>query len=357
MDRYSQGKPLNPMVIIDDYKGDRKTQSLNQVLGYFPDGRPILRLYKGARLPRSSHPKIGRIDLLGAIEQSSNIYFSLLVSDYLENPNALKESAQLFGYGEKTGVDLPAEAKGNVPDDLAQNRNGLYSMAIGQHSLVVTPLQTAAMIAAIANKGDLVRPKVVKEIKGKEGYLDDELLSPSAGFPYEEELSSIGIYFPLFTTAHNFAKQETARETPVKVQRSIFFPKDVYNMITTGMERVIKGERGSARPSGIRALYDHPKAIHDYHDLKNDLWGKTGTAQILYKTTLDVSTEAQMRSHIWFTAVSFPPETRLSPTRFENPELVVVVFQKFGYSGRDAAPIAGQVIQKWRMLKKNPIEQ
>src|SRR5690606_21773830 len=118
-----QGKHLT---LIDELSAQGVAYQLNGSL--YP------RFYKGGRLPRSANPKLGKIDLLSAIEQTSNPYFSILAGDYLNHPDDLQISAMRFGFGEKTGIELPREKRGNVPDDLAFNRTGLYSTAIGQHT-------------------------------------------------------------------------------------------------------------------------------------------------------------------------------------------------------------------------------
>ena len=65
----------------------------------------------------------------------------------------IQKQPKKFSYGSRTGIELPGEIRGNIPNDLDSNRNELYALAIGQHSLVVTPLQTAVMLGAIANGG------------------------------------------------------------------------------------------------------------------------------------------------------------------------------------------------------------
>ena len=102
-----------------------------------------------------------------AIETSSNPYFSLLAAEYLKDPEDLIRAAKEFGYGEKTKITLPGEIAGNVPQDVVTNRTGLYATAIGQHTLVTTPLQTALMLGAIANGGKLLEPKIVSLVAGK----------------------------------------------------------------------------------------------------------------------------------------------------------------------------------------------
>jgi cell division protein FtsI/penicillin-binding protein 2 len=100
---------LNPLTLIDDLKGDKTSTSLSQVLGYTEQGAPILRRHKGGLLPRSAYSGMGKLDIYGAIEQSSNIYFSILASEQLEAPSNLAKAAYALGFGQKTGIDLPGK--------------------------------------------------------------------------------------------------------------------------------------------------------------------------------------------------------------------------------------------------------
>jgi penicillin-binding protein 2 len=76
--------------------------------------------------------------------------------------NALSEMAMGFGLGRETGIELP-EASGNIPETAA-NCVTSSQMAIGQGEILVTPLQVATFIAALANGGTLYRPSLVEEI-------------------------------------------------------------------------------------------------------------------------------------------------------------------------------------------------
>jgi len=352
MERYQKGvfADLNPMTIIDNLKGDKSKNYPTQVLGQTLDGRPILRLYKGGMLPRSSYSNMGKIDLIGALEQSSNVYFAMLAGDFLSDPAHLPQAAKIFGYGSKTGIDLPGEIAGNVPDDVQHNRSGLYSLAIGQHSLAVTPLQTAVMVSAMVTKGKIVKPHVVSLRAGSSLLRDDASLFSAPEYPFQESLASVGIHFPLFTQALSERSQQTSQKTAVEIVRSLAFPREIERMIFEGMQRVVSGQRGSARPQIMRNLFEHPTAVRDYHELHRDMIAKTGTAQLRYKQTIDKETESEMRRHVWLATVSYPKEKQFSPDRYEHPELVVVVFLHFQGGGRDAGPIAGQIIKKWREL-------
>ncbi|MCL2390767.1 MAG: penicillin-binding transpeptidase domain-containing protein, partial [Endomicrobia bacterium] len=121
----------------------------------------------------------GRVNLISATAQSCNIYFyDLGLKLGVRN---LEKYARKFYIGERTGIDLPNEKKGFIPTP--EWKKSLFKMswlqgdtvilAIGQGALDVTPLQMAAMISAVANKGVYYRPYIVDNIvniKGEEVY-------------------------------------------------------------------------------------------------------------------------------------------------------------------------------------------
>ncbi len=316
LDRLQQHKDLNPLTLIDDLKGDHSSTSSKQILGYELNGPPIYRDYKGGRLPRSSHGGMGRLDLIGALEQSSNIYFSIAAAEHLLDPSSLARAAQAFNLGEKTGIDLPGEAKGTLPNDLNQNLTGLYSFAIGQHTLTVTPLQTAVMVGALANEGRIVRPHILKRMEGPERAID-----------------------------------HTVYEFPTEIRRTIPLPTEIFERLTAGMRRAVMGSRGTARPSIMRHFYDHPDILSSYREIHGDILVKTGTAQELYRQTLSKSAKPVMRDHVWFAAIAYPKNYLLSAQIPKDPELIVIVYLRFRQSGREGGTIAAQIIKKWRDLK------
>jgi cell division protein FtsI/penicillin-binding protein 2 len=320
------------------------------VLGYQLDGQPIKRLYKGGIMPRSSHPNIGKIDIIAAIERSSNIYFSVLCSDHIKDPTNLIEASKLFGFGEKTGIELPGEIAGNLPDDLSHNRTGLYSFAIGQHSLIVTPLQTALMLSAIANRGDLFKPKIVQVIAGRQPLREyrDPFLQTS--YPFQEELAAVGIHFPLFSSMQSESTDPYIWYQATETKRKLFMPDSIRDPIVEGMHQVITSPKGTARPNIIRALTRHPEWMRHYQELKNQLIGKTGTAEVFYKQSIDAETEGKIHNHIWFGGVVFSPEDN---QKWEDPELVVVVYLRYSQAGgKEAAPLGVEVAKKWREIRQ-----
>jgi penicillin-binding protein 2 len=117
----------------------------------------------------------GRVDFMEALAQSCNVYFyNLALRLGIDN---LDEFAYKFHLGEQTGIDLPNEKKGFVPTpDWKKSRTKVpwlqgdtINLGIGQGALWVTPLQMAAMIAAVANRGTFYKPFIVGRILTPDG--------------------------------------------------------------------------------------------------------------------------------------------------------------------------------------------
>jgi penicillin-binding protein 2 len=118
----------------------------------------------------------GRLKFMDAIIQSCDVYFYQLgLKVGLER---WSHYAKLCGFGEKTGVDLPDEAKGFVPSPEYYNkkygkgewiRNLVINLAIGQGEILVTPLQLASFYCGLATNGTIYQPHILKEISPPEG--------------------------------------------------------------------------------------------------------------------------------------------------------------------------------------------
>lgn len=346
-------KRLNPLEMIDH----THKRGNEMFMGTTLEGKPIPRKYKGGRLPRSTHA-IGKVDLLRALEHSSNPYFALLASDHLKSPEDLASAARLFSYGAKTGVDLPAEIKGNVPNDLTTNRTGLYSTAIGQHSLVVTPLQTATMLSALANGGQIFKPQIIKQVRGKRPIRSEENELSEDLFPFQEDLAAVGIDFPLIfpPSSENEAAVTQFEEKPLS---QVFLPNSIRALLLEGMRRVITRTQNESLSSLSRFYADYPEAISDMLELKKALIGKTSTAESVEQLDLDPKTGTNLYTHVWFGGISFEPPQSSTPLlfkdKFGNPELVVVIYLRYGDYGKEAAPLASQIVKKWREIKSQKI--
>ncbi len=110
----------------------------------------------------------GSIGLSRALTRSNDIYF-YKVGEAV-GVDALVRWAKRFGLGEKTGIELPGEQSGLVPDRLWKERNtgekwflgNTYHMSIGQGDLLVTPVQVARMTLAVVS-GRLCKVSILKD--------------------------------------------------------------------------------------------------------------------------------------------------------------------------------------------------
>ncbi|OGG89598.1 penicillin-binding protein 2 [Candidatus Kuenenbacteria bacterium RIFCSPHIGHO2_02_FULL_42_29] len=119
----------------------------------------------------------GRINIISALANSVNTFFYYLGGGYADfeglGAPKIKEYAYEFNLGQPTGIDLPGEVAGFVPDEnwkLSAKKEpwyigDTYHLAIGQGDILVTPLQVALYTSAIANGGTLYQPHLLKEIK------------------------------------------------------------------------------------------------------------------------------------------------------------------------------------------------
>ncbi|OGZ35654.1 MAG: penicillin-binding protein 2 [Candidatus Portnoybacteria bacterium RIFCSPLOWO2_12_FULL_39_9] len=118
----------------------------------------------------------GLTDMVKAIAESCNVYFYTIGGGYGQKEglgiDRIKEYLRLFGLGELTGIDLPYEEKGLIPDkEWKEKTKGekwyigdTYHASIGQGDISVTPLQLAMAAAALSNNGVLYQPQLVDKI-------------------------------------------------------------------------------------------------------------------------------------------------------------------------------------------------
>jgi penicillin-binding protein 2 len=110
----------------------------------------------------------GAVDLHQAIKQSCDVYFYTLGQRL--GIERIAKYARLFGWGELTGIDMAGEKEGLVPDEAWSQRvrkhkwypGETISVSIGQGPLLVTPLQMALMMSAVANGGKLPTPHLAQ---------------------------------------------------------------------------------------------------------------------------------------------------------------------------------------------------
>ncbi|NLW55396.1 MAG: PASTA domain-containing protein [Firmicutes bacterium] len=101
-----------------------------------------------------------------AVENSCNPVFSTLALRL--GTDKFLHYLEAFGFGQQTGVDFPGEAKGIIPPRSRIKNVELATIGFGQ-GISVTPLQLLNALSAVANGGELLQPRLVKEIRSSDG--------------------------------------------------------------------------------------------------------------------------------------------------------------------------------------------
>lgn len=117
------------------------------------------------RVIKCSSKSSGTKTMQQALVESCNITLMKMAEEL--GPERFYKYVKAFGFGEKTGIDLPAEASGSIPNnykDISAIR--LATMSYG-HGIAVTPIQLINSVSAIANGGDLKIPRVVKRLEDR----------------------------------------------------------------------------------------------------------------------------------------------------------------------------------------------
>jgi len=187
----------------------------------------------------------GSLSIVDGIAHSCNIYFYTLGKDLgIERFN---KYMQKFGLGEKTGIDLPAEAIGTIPSAQWKKRevNEIWfpgdtiNLSIGQGYLLLTPLQVHNLITTIASEGEVYKLHLVKKIISADG--------------------------------------KTVKEIKPEIYKKVDFSLDTIKIIKEGLRQTIL--KGTGWRANIKELA---------------VAGKTGTAQ-----------NPQGETHAWF--IGFAP--------------------------------------------------
>lgn len=233
----------------------------------------------------------GAVNLKKALSESCDVYFYKLGEQL--GVDRIAAYARRFGAGSPLGVGLDNEKSGLVPTAAwKEKRFGTkwikgetLPVAIGQGYLLMTPIQLAAMTAAVANEGTLYRPHLVKRVISPEGRILREF-------------------------------------TPEIVSRA-GLRGESYRLVKKGLLAVVNDPGGTG---GMARLYEVKVA------------GKTGTSQVVKLRNGRNVAGYQYRDHALF--VAFAP--------FEKPEIAVAVVVEHGaHGGSAAAPIAGRILRTY----------
>ena len=235
------------------------------------------------------HSTHGSVDMARALAQSCNTYFYKLGQAL--GVDLIHKWATALGLGRLSGIDLPHEVQGLIPSSAwkrATHGERWYagetiSVAIGQGQVSVTPLSMAVMMAAVANGGQVLAPRVLRRsFDGRTGRREADAAPAASGV-------------------------QLAPETLATVRR--------------GLWMAVNGT-GTARRARLRG---------------RDVIGKTGTAQVVSLSGRRAAgaSELDLRDHGWFVFAAPRDDARIAG----------VVFAEHGEHGYLAAPIARHVIE------------
>lgn len=275
MAEYSPGSVIkmgNVLAALDQNIVDKKTKV------YCPGGMQVgNRFYKCW-----NHAGHGKVDAIQAIMMSCDTYFYDIATKI--DIDKWHDFLYQFGFSEETGIDLPFEREGLLPDKDYYNKRvkgshlGYYSnIMIGQGEFIVTPIQIALYTAMLANDGKKVKPHLLYKY---ENTTQDSISEP---FIYPE-----------------FIPEDTIR-----------FNNRHLSIVRKGMYHVVNTDGGTARRSKSQLI---------------TFVGKTGTVQ-----------NAHGKDHGWFCA--YAP--------YEKPEISIAIFEEHGEHGSDLAPLARQITEFW----------
>jgi penicillin-binding protein 2 len=237
----------------------------------------------------------GPVSVANAIKVSCDIFFYNTGARL--GIDKIAEYARNLTFGEISKIDLDGEKAGIVPSTewaaKKQHRkwypSETISVSVGQGPLIVTPLQVANMMAAIANGGTVYRPHVVRMI---------EKNSPDG----------------------RVQKLQVASEVLHKVN----LPAHALETVKLGLWKVVNEEGGTGGNARVAGL---------------DISGKTGTVQVIAQSGWfsTAGLPFMQRDHAWF--ASYAPR--------DNPQMVVVVFVEHAgaHGGTDSAPLAKMIYQ------------
>ncbi|MCK5160073.1 MAG: penicillin-binding protein 2 [Candidatus Aureabacteria bacterium] len=130
--------------------------------GEFPYGDTVFNCWN-----KEGH---GQVSLLNAVKYSCNVYF---FNEGLKcGVDSIINKAKSFGFGEKTGIDISGELSPELPSRNWKKRKfgqswyagDTVNLSIGQGYMLVTPIQTAVFLSAIANGGKIYRPRTVQYV-------------------------------------------------------------------------------------------------------------------------------------------------------------------------------------------------
>lgn len=259
----------------------------------------------------------GTVDFMKGVAQSCDVYFYKVGGGYAGEIDQglgiwrIGEYARALGYGAVTGIELPGEADGLIPDPTWKRLNigenwstgDTYIATIGQGYVLATPLQMLVSISTLANDGKMMKPTLVKEVLDAEGHVVK---------PFSPTLV-----------------RDITKDPVISVYDEDSIPT---------------GEKISVQPwviekakEAMRLVVTDGTATSVFQDIDAEIpsAGKTGTAEYCDNVAQakNLCQFGSWPAHAWY--AGYAP--------YDDPEIAVVAFV---YNGKEGSTVAGPIVRR-----------
>jgi penicillin-binding protein 2 len=258
----------------------------------------------------------GFVDFIHAVAWSCDVYFYKISGGYQEEvPKGLgvwlmKEYSKALGYGELTGIELPGEATGLVPDPdwkrliVGENwaTGDTYIASMGQGFVLATPLQVLVSFAVLANDGKYMKPTLIRQITDSDG---------NVIAPFKPQLV-----------------RDITRDAVISIYDE--------NQFLTGEKKIVQPQVVALAKEGMRMVVQEGGTAFDtFESMVIPSAGKTGTAEYCdnIAQSKNLCQSGNWPAHAWY--VGYAP--------YDDPEIAVVAFV---YNGMEGSSVAGPVVKK-----------
>jgi len=274
----------------------------------------------------------GMVNFMEGVAYSCNVYWHKVAGGFQDEVPGnglgiwrMSEYAQALGYGTTTGIELPGESDGLMPNPtwkrltLGENwaTGDTYTAAIGQGFVLSTPLQVLNSISTIANGGKLMDVTIVDKIVSKDGTIVQEL-TPSYRWDITKD--------PLI--------EQYDGNVPTGEIKTV--EPWVIELANQGMRMVVT--------EGTAHEYTEPRHAELFRNDSSNSAGKTGTAEYCDNVAQEqgLCQFGAWPSHAWY--VGYAP--------WDDAEIAVVAFVYNGTEGATlSAPVVRRVIDAYFELK------
>jgi len=281
---YPPGSTFKIVVALAGYNlGLIDPKELIQCYGFLKSGRRAFRCWK-----KGGH---GAVDFHQALVESCDVYFYTM-GDRI-GFDRIEPFARSLGLAKPTGIELADEKAGLIPTPAWKKektgetwfQGDSFINAIGQGFVLVSPIQAAEMISAVANGGLLYKPQILKRSRSRE--TGDEKI---------------------------YASQE---------KRKVQIKSEVLEAVRSALLGVTSESGGTAHGAAT------PMA---------SVAGKTGTAQVIAQKIPGRKLSESTQDHAWF--IGYAPA--------DKPKIAVaIVVEHGGHGGAAAAPVARKIIEEY----------